>query len=155
MKRIIPVQMSSSEFINTLVNQHIVSQEEMDYIHIDNSYRDPSKKPERSNAQWSFDEDYRLIKHLTNLKTPEFIGKLFKRTKVAIESRMMFLLGTSKWIRIVCLSDGEKESLRCFFHDCMLHHTPYENRVNILETVELYHFLQNCNLNDEYIRCRR
>jgi hypothetical protein len=144
MKKIVPMNCSQEDFVHHLVSSGFFTPERHAAAIIDNLNVSVLGRPLRSNLGWSLEEDYVLVKILMELKTPRFISKILQRSETAVLSRMLYILGTSEWIRIVRLDEEEKKDLVQYFFNCCIYKTPYRNRVNILETVELCHFLKQC-----------
>jgi hypothetical protein len=144
MKKIVPVNMSRESYAEFLIKSGVVTKETYLAATIDNTYYEWVGRPERTNFPWSLQEDYNMICLLMEKHSIDFIAKVLRRSRTGIASRMVTLLGTSDWIRIVTLSDREKSNITKYFYHCILVGEDYKNRINILETVELIHFLEGC-----------
>lgn len=147
MKRIVPMNCSQDEFVKFAIDNKIFTRESYEAALIDNAEYQFKGRPLRANFPWGFDEDYVVIYLTLDLKTPDFISKIIHRSRTAILSRLVYLLGTSDWIKIITLSSDIKMRLIQYFYICWLENKPYAGRINVLETVELVHFLEECGFN--------
>lgn len=147
MKKIVPMNCSQETFVANLIRSGLLTPERYASAVIDNLHYSMLGRPRRSNLAWSLEEDYILVEQLMNQKTPKYISKLFQRSETAILSRMLTILGTSEWIRIITLDEEVKKDLVTYFYNCYVNKIPHRNRVDILETVELFHFLKQCGFN--------
>lgn len=150
MKRITPLVMSQEDFVKTLLESEKLTLEQYVAALIDNYFYDFQGKAPRSNVPWSFREDYDLVCLLLMQHSVRFISKVLQRSESAVNSRMLTVLGTSEWIKIICLSDSEKETLQNYFYNCMINNIPYEGRMNPMETVTLFHFLKYYGFDAEH-----
>lgn len=140
-KRIVPLNCSESEFGVHLISTGEITLEKYLTAMVDNIPVRAGCRPIRSNVPWNFEEDYQLVKLTFDFKTTSFIGKVFRRSELAIKTRLVYLFGTSDWIKLITLPSGKKRTILIFFELCLTNSISYDNRPNILETVEMIEFL--------------
>lgn len=146
MKKIIPMNCTQIDFAKHLIHSGLLTPERYAAAIIDNIEYPFKDRPPRANNPWSMAEDYDVVCLLLNFKTVDFISKIVHRSRTAVLSRMITLMGTSNYAKIWALSEDDKEKIRTYFYHCMVHKVPYSERILILETVEMIHFLKDCGI---------
>jgi hypothetical protein len=145
MKRISPFLGSRENFILHLLDNGELSLVNFLNSIVDNEHVDFSKRNQRANAPYSYEEDYYFVAMTLEMHTFEFMSKIFLRSPNSLRTRLAFLTGTSSWLTLATLSKEAKAKIRNYFQYCYCNQISYELRVNILETVELLEILHYFN----------